>query len=93
LSSLLLLPERKRIDAMKAISLYAKFSGRYNQWSELRRLYGLKWTTNNNAFPLISQKPFPKLVEEARQLINVLSIRFMHEIQFMALSGLRVENQ
>jgi len=85
------LPERKRIDAMKAISLYARFSGRYSQWAELRRLYGLKWTTNNNAFPLITHKPFSKLVEEARQLINVLSIKFMHEIQFMALSGLRVE--
>jgi intergrase/recombinase len=91
LSQLLLFPERKRLDTMKAISLFAKFTGKYNEWMELKRAHGLKWVATNNSLPLINTTPFPKLVEQAKILINVLSIRFMHEIHFMALSGLRVE--
>jgi intergrase/recombinase len=91
LSQLLLFPERKRLDTMKAISLYAKFIGRYDEWIELKRAHGLKWVTANNSLPLINTTPFPKLVEQAKRLIQVLSTRFTHEIHFMALSGLRVE--
>jgi len=91
LSQLLLFPERKRLDTMKAISLFAKFIGRYDEWIELKRAHGLKWVTANNSLPLINTTPFTKLVEQAKILINVLSKRFTYEIHFMALSGLRVE--
>jgi len=83
--------ESKRVDVMKAISLLSKFLGRYNEWMELKNTHGLKWVSTNNYFPLITHKPFSKLIEEARQLIHALSARFIHEVQFMALSGLRVE--
>jgi intergrase/recombinase len=90
-SDFLLLPESKRVDVMKAASLFSKFLGRYDEWIQLKRAHGLKWVTANNSLPLINTQPFSKLVEEAKRLIQVLSIRFMHEVHFMALSGLRVE--
>jgi intergrase/recombinase len=90
-SDFLLLSESKRVDVMKAASLFSKFLGRYDEWIELKRAHGLKWVTANNFLPLINTTPFTKLVEQAKILINVLSTRFTHEIHFMALSGLRVE--
>ena len=90
-SDFLLLPESKRVDVMKAASLFSKFLGRYDEWIQLKRAHGLKWVTTNNSLPLINTTPFTKLVEQAKILINVLSKRFTYEIHFMALSGLRVE--
>jgi len=83
--------ESKRLDVMKSLSLLSKYMGCYDEWIKLKNAYGLKWVVNNNPFPLINSKPFSRLVEEVKELINALSIRFMHEIHFMALSGLRVE--
>jgi len=74
---------------MKAMSLLSKFLGRYDDWKKLRERHGLRWATNDNFIPLFSLTPFPKLLEDARNMINALAGRFPHEVEFMALSGLR----
>jgi hypothetical protein len=48
LSILKTLSDGKRLNIMKSLSAYAKFSGCYEHYKQLVKAYGLKWSVNND---------------------------------------------
>jgi hypothetical protein len=52
-NELLQLSPDKRIHAMKALSCLAKFTGKYEQWQQIRRRYNLTWNIGNESLLLL----------------------------------------
>jgi hypothetical protein len=48
LSFLKTFPDGKRLNIIKALSAYAKFSGCYERFKRLIKEFGLKWSINND---------------------------------------------
>ncbi|MEM3884377.1 MAG: integrase [Nitrososphaerota archaeon] len=89
-SPLLALKPKDRADAMKALSLYAKITGRYGAWKAIREAYGLRWSLEAEAVPsILSFKAYSSMLEVAKKIFSSLD---MHRsiVEFIALSGLRV---
>jgi hypothetical protein len=48
LSAIKMLPTEKRRRVMQALSALAKYTGRYEQYKQMIKAYGLKWSVNND---------------------------------------------
>ncbi|MEM2163826.1 MAG: hypothetical protein QXR62_05325 [Candidatus Bathyarchaeia archaeon] len=83
------LKPEKRVKVMKALSVYARITGRAREWRALREAYGLKWSAEVDVWPrMLGGQEYSRLIAEARVIIGASeSIRSIAE--FIALSGLR----
>jgi hypothetical protein len=91
---LLQLKPDKRIHAMKALSCLAKFTGKYDQWMQLRQRYGLKWTSGSELLDTLSRfsddsKTLDAMIEWLRQSRQSLPREFGDALLFCTLTGLR----
>jgi len=94
-STLMQLPANKRIHVQKALSCLARYTGKTEQWSQLRKTYGLTWTTGNEQLDAFSRFfsedniDLEKMIEwlrEARQRIPKIYSDFY---LFCTLTGMR----
>jgi hypothetical protein len=46
--SLIVLPNDKRLQVMKSLSVLSKFMGCYNNWKMIKERYQLKWSNENS---------------------------------------------
>jgi hypothetical protein len=97
LSFLKTFPDGKRLNTMKALSAYAKFSGCYERYKRLIKEFGLKWSINNDDViiaRLIKYESTPgtandlfQWIENVKRKIPALNV-FM---DFVVATGLRFD--
>jgi hypothetical protein len=46
--SLIVLPNNKRLQVMKSLSVLSKFMGCYDKWKSIKERYQLKWSNENS---------------------------------------------
>jgi len=81
---------RKRVEAMKALSILAKILGLKDRWRNIREAYGLKWSVEIDPKPpILSGGDYDALISEGSEILRA-SGRYRHIVEFIALSGLRV---
>jgi hypothetical protein len=91
---LLQLPPNKRIHIMKSLSCLARFTGKTEQWRQVRQQYQLSWSTGTekiDAFERFfdSSKTLDSLLRWAREAISVLPADMAEFVKFNILTGLR----
>ena len=64
--SLIVLPNDKRLQVMKSLSVLSKFIGCYDRWKEIKERYQLKWSNEN------SVDTFKKIINEDNSFNNLL---------------------
>lgn len=92
-SRLLSLPTARRANALKALVCLSKYVGRYLQFKELMRQYGIKWTRPDclQSFLRIMNNNHKDLIEWYNKASNVLHENEKLYLRFMLLSGLRAK--
>jgi intergrase/recombinase len=93
-SKLRMLSDYKRSHVMKALAALAKHLGIYNEFRDLVKRYGLKWTTRNSDELIISRLTKPNNADEIVEWIKSVKHRFPLLSNFADLvmaSGLRFE--
>ncbi len=93
-SSLLQLSAEKRIHAMKALSCLAKYTGRFDQFLQLRQRYNLKWSTGTEKLDAFERffddsKTLDTMLQWLRQVRQELPKSYSDFFMFCALTGLR----
>jgi intergrase/recombinase len=91
---LLRLSPDKRIHAMKALSCIAKFTGRYDQFLQLRQRYNLKWSTGTEKLDAFERffddnKTLDTMLQWLRQVIQEVPKSYSDFFVFCTLTGLR----
>jgi intergrase/recombinase len=64
--SLIVLPNNKRLQVMKSLSVLAKFMGCYDRWKTIKERYQLKWSNEN------SVETFKKIINEDNSFDTLL---------------------
>lgn len=87
-------PQDKRIHAMKALSCLAKFTGKYDDWLQLRLRYNLTWSTGNESLATLcrffdDKKTLDTMLQWVREAIRILPADKGAAIKFNCLIGLR----
>ena len=84
---------RSREVALVALANYAKFTGRYERFKEIKKMYDLKWSTSNSTqfFERFfdEQTSLDSMISKIREMIRVLPVRMAAVIRFACLVGLR----
>jgi intergrase/recombinase len=93
-SELLQLTPDKRIHAMKALFCLAKFTGRYDQFLQLRQRYQLKWSTGTEKLDAFERffddsKTLDTMLQWLRQVIQEVPKSYSDFFVFCTLTGLR----
>jgi intergrase/recombinase len=88
------LSPNKRIHVMKALSALARFTGRTEQWRQVRQRYGLQWSTGTekiDAFTRFfdSSKDLDTMIGWLKEAIQVLPKAYANFFLFCTLTGLR----
>lgn len=91
-SSLMAMPETKRLHVLSSLSALAKFQGQYSVFQELIKEYGIKWVTNRDSMIIgrISRSKNPDDVIE--WIMQVRKKIPEHDLfmEFLTLSGMRL---
>lgn len=93
-SSLLTLSQRNKHHAMSALANYAKYTGRYDQFLQIRHKYNLKWTKGGSLqyferFFHNKELSFDMMLSKVKQMMKVLPPFMSQTVQFGVLTGLR----
>jgi intergrase/recombinase len=93
-SSLLTLSQRNKHHAMSALANYAKYTGRYDQFLQIRHKYNLKWTKGGSLqyferFFHNKELSFDMMLSKVKQMMKVLPPFMSQIVQFGVLTGLR----
>jgi hypothetical protein len=97
LSILKTLPDGQRLNAMKALSAYAKFSGSYEQYKRLIKAFGLKWSVNNDDIIISRLLKYSSNSETQSELFDwIQKVRsqipaFKIFMDFIIATGLRLD--
>jgi len=80
--------------AMEALKVYAKYSGSYEKWCQIRKRYSLHWTNGDESFQALQRFFNPDLsldvmLDWVRKAIRVLPVAMATVIKFNCLTGLR----
>ncbi|MDQ3968719.1 MAG: hypothetical protein M3275_10040, partial [Thermoproteota archaeon] len=87
--------QQKRLNAMKSLTLLARFLGCYDtSWQQLRKRHNLKWTTGEESLAAMQRFFDDKLTLDSmlqwvRQAIKVLPVVMALIIRHAVLTGLR----
>jgi hypothetical protein len=93
-SSLLQLSPDNRINAMKALSSLAKYTGLQNEWKEIRQQYGLTWSTGTEKIDAFTRffddsHSLDKMLHWLREAVQVLPSKYGNLLIFCTLTGMR----
>jgi hypothetical protein len=91
---LLQLTPNKRIHVMKSLSSLARFTGRTEQWRQIRQQYGLAWSTGTEKIDAFTRffddsKDLDTMLQWLRQALQVLPKDHANFYLFCTLTGLR----
>jgi intergrase/recombinase len=91
---LLQLSPNKRIHVQKALSCLARFTGKTELWTQIRKTYGLTWTTGTEQLDAFTRffsndNSLDKMIESLKQARQVLPKAYSNILLFCALTGLR----
>ena len=86
--------QQVRLNAMKSITLLARYLGQYDSWQQLRKRHNLKWTTGNESITAMQRFFNPelsldKLLHKIREMIRVLPLPMAAVVRHAVLTGLR----
>ena len=89
---LLQLPPNKRIHIMKSLSCLARFTGKTEQWRQIRQQYQLSWSTGTekiDAFTRFfdSDKSLDVIIQWLREAVRVLPSKYANLLLFCTLTG------
>jgi hypothetical protein len=92
--NLLQLRPDKRVHIMKALSCLAKFTGKYDEWLQLRRRYNLTWSTGNESLAAFerffdNKKTLETMLQWVIQARSMLPSNMSDVIKFNCITGLR----
>ncbi|HJU34756.1 MAG TPA: hypothetical protein VJ695_06520 [Nitrososphaera sp.] len=84
----------KRIHIMKALSSVARFTGRSDQWRQMRQQYQLSWSTGTEKMDAFTRffddsRSLDVLLQWLREAIQVLPSRYANLLLFCTLTGMR----
>ncbi|MGH9989642.1 MAG: hypothetical protein ACREAS_04315 [Nitrososphaera sp.] len=93
-TDLLQLPPNKRIHVMKALSCLAIFTGRIEQWQQIRRQYQLSWSTGTEKIDVFTRFfdtscSLDTMMQWLREAVRVLPSRYANLLLFCTLTGMR----
>ncbi len=93
---LLTLSEQSRLNAMKALSLLAKYLGCYDRWLEIKDRYHLKWSANNEDSRIFAEiyggkESYSIMLQWVKETIKKLPDKYAIILLFDALTGLRAD--
>jgi hypothetical protein len=98
-ADILQLPPNKRIHVMKALSCLARFTGRAEQWLQIREQYQLSWSTGTekiDAFTRFfdSEKSLDVMIDWLKEAMQSLSktrrtAKYSNLLLFCTLTGMR----
>ncbi len=93
-SDLLQLSPDKRIHAMKALSSLARFTGKTEEWRQMRQQYQLSWSTGTeklDAFTRFfdSSKDLDTMLRWLKEAIRGIPRNYANFLLFCTLTGLR----
>jgi hypothetical protein len=93
-TDLLQLPPNKRIHVMKALSCLAIFTGRIEQWQQIRRQYQLSWSTGMEKIDVFTRFfdtscSLDTMMQWLREAVRVLPSRYANLLLFCTLTGMR----
>jgi hypothetical protein len=91
---LLQLSPNKRIHVMKALSALARFTGRTEQWRQIRQQYGLQWSTGTEKIDAFTRffdqsKDLDVMIGWLKEAISILPRSYASFFLFCTLTGLR----
>jgi Archaeal phage integrase len=83
-----------RRHAMEALTAYAKFSGCYEKWCEIRKRHSLRWTNGNESLQALQRFFNPDLsldvmLDKIRNMLQVLPKPMAAVVRHALLTGLR----
>jgi hypothetical protein len=93
-SILLQLSPDNRINAMKALSSLAKYTGLQNTWKQIRQDYALTWSTGTeklNAFTRFfdDSRSLDVMLQWLREAVRALPSKYANLLLFCTLTGMR----
>jgi hypothetical protein len=87
------LSPNKRIHIMKALSSLARFTGKTEEWRQIRQQYQLSWSTNRETRCLSkffdSSKDLDTMIGWLKQALQQLPADYANFLLFCTLTGLR----
>jgi hypothetical protein len=91
---LLQLSPNKRIHIQKALSCLARFTGRAEQWRQIRQQYQLSWSTGTEKIDAFSRffddsRSSDVMVQWLREAVQVLPSKHANLLLFCTLTGMR----
>jgi hypothetical protein len=91
--SIVILPNDKRLQVMKSLSVLSKFIGCYDKWKDIKERYQLKWSSENSVdtFKKIinEDNSFNNLLEWLKNTTSQISERHRNILFYCTLTGLR----
>ena len=93
-SPLLILSDRNRQHAMAALANLAKYQGRYQDFTQIKQRYGLKWSTGNESVQALqrffnSEMSLDHMLQRVREMMRVLPADMAAIVRHAVLTGLR----
>jgi hypothetical protein len=93
-STLLTLSHRNKHHAMRALANNAKYTGRYDQFLQVRQLYNLKWSKGGSLqyferFFHNKELSFEAMLSKVKQMMKILPPYMSQIVKFGVLTGLR----
>jgi len=91
LSSLQMLPDDKRVHAMKGLAAISKFLGIYSEWKDLVKRFDLKWSSRSSLRSFLSILSY-NLNDSKKWLFNIIQkipMKYKVYLSFLALTGVR----
>jgi hypothetical protein len=93
-STLLTLSNRNKHHAMSALANYAKYTGRYDKFLQIRQRYNLKWSKGGSLqyferFFHNKELSFEAMLSKIKQMMKILPPYMSQIVQFGILTGLR----
>jgi hypothetical protein len=79
---------------MEALTVYAKYVRKYEQWCDIRKRYSLYWTNGNKSLQSLqrffdSNLTLDSMVSKVREMIQVLPAPMAVIIRFACITGFR----
>lgn len=94
-STLLTLSNRNKHHAMSALANYAKYTGRYDQFLQIRHKYNLKWSKGGSLqyferFFHNKELSFEAMLSKVKQMMQILPPFMAQIVKFGVIVGLRL---
>jgi len=94
--SLILLPNDKRLQVMKALSVLSKFMGCYDIWKEIKERYQLKWSDGNNSLHVFqtivnNETNYDSMLKWVKDTCLQIPKSYANILIYCTLTGLRAD--